>query len=457
MARHLRKPVLAFAMGVIAAGGLSQAAAVATGNGLPAATAASARPKAAHPKSAPKPSAPLGGINAGSVGYGPAEAERTIASVRALHAKVIRVEVPWAQLEPLGAGNLDSHALAYLDRLTSDAKASRIGVIALVDQTPCWASSAPPPLLASCQPYRRSQANGWPPANPADFANFVAFLAGRYGAGLTAIEVWNEPDQINEDYFAGPNKAVRYAALLRAAYPAIKQANPAVKVLAGSLVGYDGTFLRLLYAAGIKGYYDGLAVHFYSLTLSALRTFRAVEVAGGDNTPLWLDEFGWSSCYPRASIEEEQPCVTPRIQAQNVTSLYRELSATRYIAAMTLFQLHDYPGNNLFGVLTTSGARKPAFGALAKVQLSPFGAPAPVTLTLRKHGSQLLASGSGPVGDYMNMTVRVAGVLRFQAKFTLDRSNRYSIALPSTLGTRHVSVLVYQTWEGPHKGVRKHT
>jgi Cellulase (glycosyl hydrolase family 5) len=444
MARHLRKPVLAFAVGLIAASCLAPAA---SGAGVPATDASAARPAA---------SAPLGGINAGSIGYGPGEADRTIASVRALHAKVIRVEVPWAELEPLGAGNPDSHGLAYLDRLTSDAKANHIGVIMFVDDTPCWASSAPATLLASCQPHRQSQANSWPPANPADFADFVAYLAGRYGPDLTAIEVWNEPDQINEDYFAGPNKAVRYAALLRAAYPAIKQADPAVKVLAGSLVGYDGTFLRLLYAAGIKGYYDGLAVHFYSLTLASLRTFRAVEVANGDRTPLWLDEFGWTSCYPQASIEEEQPCVTPQIQAQNVTSLYRELSATSYVAAMTLFQLQDYPGNNLFGVLTTNGARKRAFGALAKVLSSPFGAPAPVTLVLHKRGSQLIASGSGPVGDYMNMTVRVRGVLRLRAKFTLDRSNRYSIALPSSLGTRGVSVIVYQTWEGPNKGVRKH-
>ena len=55
--------------------------------------------------------------------------------------------------------------------------------------------------------------------------------------------------------------------MLRAAYPAIKQANPSVPVLAGSLVGSNGVFLRALYAAGIKGYYDGLAVHFYNLTL----------------------------------------------------------------------------------------------------------------------------------------------------------------------------------------------
>ena len=99
----------------------------------------------------------------------------------------------------------------------------------------------------------------------AHYAAFVALLAQRYGDQLAAIEVWNEPDQANEHYFAGPEKPQRYAAILRAAYPAIKQAAPSVPVLGGSLVGSNGLFLRALYAAGIKGYYDGLAVHFYNL------------------------------------------------------------------------------------------------------------------------------------------------------------------------------------------------
>ena len=131
-------------------------------------------------------------------------------------------------------------------------------------------------------------------------ATFVAYLAQRYGTRLAAIEVWNEPDQSNEAYFAGPEKPQRYAAVLRAAYPAIKQANPNVPVLAGSLVGANGVFLRALYAAGIKGYYDGLAVHYYTLTLASLRSIHEVQVANGDTKPLWLNEFGWSSCWPQS-------------------------------------------------------------------------------------------------------------------------------------------------------------
>jgi hypothetical protein len=83
-------------------------------------------------------------------------------------------------------------------------------------------------------------------------------------------------------------------------------------VLAGSLVGSNGLFLKALYAAGIKGFYDGLSVHFYNLTLASLRSIHEVQLANGDPTPLWLDEFGWTQLLARTRIQQEQACVTQR-------------------------------------------------------------------------------------------------------------------------------------------------
>jgi polysaccharide biosynthesis protein PslG len=399
---------------------------------------------------------PLGGINLVGLGVEstPQDADREIAAARSLHAKIVRVELPWPVLQPHGPGALDAHALAYADRLIDEASAHGIGVIALVEASPCWATSAPKRLRHSCQPGKGSAANGWPPTNPADFATLVKELATRYGDKLTAIEVWNEPDQSNEQYFAGPHKAQRYGELLRPAYTAIKQANPNIKVLAGSLVGSNGVFLRLLYAAGIKGYYDGLAVHFYTLTLAALRQFRSVQLANGDSAPLWLDEFGWSSCYPRRKIQEEQPCVTRSVQAQNITNLYRELRTSSYVAADTLYKLRD-ARTNQFGVLTTSGGHKPSFRALASVLVSPLGSPSRVRLTLRRSGAAVVASGSGPIGDFMRLEAFQHGALRYRATFTLDRFNRFSLRLPRVLGTSGLRVRVYQEWTGRGAGAQK--
>ena len=341
--------------------------------------------------------APLGGVNVVSVGPSALSiADKTIQEAQALHAAVIRTDVPWSAVEPL-PGQFEARSEAFADRLVNDAAAAGIRVIMTVDSTPCWASSAPAPILHTCSPGRSGAANAWPPSDPSTYAAFVADLAARYGTHLAAIEVWNEPDQANQLYFAGPEKAVRYAAILRAAYPAIKAANPQIPVLAGSLVGSNGIFLRALYAAGIKGYYDGLAVHYYTVTLADLRAIHAVQLANGDTTPLWLDEFGWSNCWPRLKLQQDQPCVTSQIQAANLTALVRQLAHTPYVAAEAVYKLQD-SGPEDFGMFTAAGARKPAFGALSKVFASPFGSVAKVTLHLSKQGGTFSPAAQGRWG-----------------------------------------------------------
>jgi hypothetical protein len=400
--------------------------------------------------------APLGGLNITSVlpNQPLALADREIALARSVGAKLVRVDVPWSVMQPRAPGVFAPQALAFLDRLVSDAAASGIRVIATADNTPCWASSAPAKLLRKCVAGGASAANAWPPNDPAQYAAFVAALAARYGTRLAAIEIWNEPDQANEDYFAGPEKPRRYAAVLRAAYPAIKAANARVPVLAGSLVGSNGVFLRALYAAGIKGYYDGLSVHFYTLTLGSLRAIHEVQLASGDSTPLWLAEFGWSSCWPSHKVQQEQGCVTPQIQGANIANLFRALARTPYVAAEVLYKLRDSRLED-FGVLTGAQARKPAFGALAGVLVNPFGNPSPVTLSLRRTGDRLVASGGGPVGDYMQLEVFSGTTLRYRALFTLNSFNRYSIALPSVLGTSGLRVRVFQYWAGMSRAAQR--
>ena len=409
--------------------------------GAPASATGRAQP-------ASRATALLAGVNTAGLGPGstPVEADHTIALAHELNSKIIRIELPWSLLEPRARGQLDPQALEYTDRLMNDAATQGIAVIAMIDATPCWATSAPARLKRACVPGERGAANSYPPAQPADFAALVKTLAERYGTKMTALEVWNEPDQANEKYFAGPHKPQRYAAILKAAYTAIKQVNPQIKVLGGSLVGTNGVFLRLLYKAGIKGYYDGLGIHFYTLSLASIRAFRAVQVANGDTTPLWFDEFGWTDCYPR-KIQEEQGCVTPAAQAQNITNIFRALGSSSYIAAATLYELQD-GGTESFGVLTAKGAHKPAFAALSDVLASPIGPLSPVTLGLRKAGSKVIASGSGPVGDFMHLEVFQGSVLRFRALFTLNRFNRYSLRLPGALGTHNLRVRVYMQWTG---------
>ncbi len=391
---------------------------------------------------------PLGGVNATGISFGAptARVNQEIAWAHSLDAHVIRVEIPWSTLEP-ARGQIDPQALAFTDNLVDRAAAASIKVVALAMWTPCWASSAPASLLSKCRASTSSKAQAWTPTNPAAYGSFVAFLAARYGSKLAAIEVWNEPDQANEDYLAGPEKAKHYAEILRAAYPAIKQADPTMTVLGGSLVGSNGAFLRALYAAGIKGYYDGLSVHFYNLALASLRYLHEVQLANSDTKPLWLNEFGWSSCWPRQRIQQEQACVTKQVQATNLKNVFRSLARTPWVAAEIVYSLQGTRHED-FGVVTETGAHKPSFGALRSVFRSPFGKPSPVTIHLSRRGGRVWASGSGPVGDYLQLEAFKGKRPVYRAQFTLDRFNRYAIALPGILGTQGLSVSVFQYWSG---------
>jgi polysaccharide biosynthesis protein PslG len=405
---------------------------------------------AASPRtSAASSSSLLTGVSIGNLGYGtsPTEIGRELAWAEQLKAKVVRLEVPWAVMEPRAAGQVQPGALAFTDRLFAAAAADHIKLIMMVEDTPCWASSAPASLLRKCIPERPSAANAWPPSEPGAYAAFVAYLAQRYGSQLAAIEIWNEPDQANESYFAGPEKAARYAAVLRAAYTAIKQANPSVLVLGGSIVGVNGKFLSLLYKDGIKGYYDGLSVHFYTMTVAAVRYIHEVQLANGDSTPIWLDEFGFSSCWPGQKIQQEQACVTKQLQGVDLTDTVRLLARLPYVAATVAYKLQASNGED-FGMLSSSGAHKPAFAALSSAFADPLGPVGKVTVKLHRSGAQLVAGGSAPPGEYMELEAFRGSLLRYRSVFTLNRFNQYSLRLPSVLGTSGLRVRVYQYGQG---------
>jgi Cellulase (glycosyl hydrolase family 5) len=380
-----------------------------------------------------------------------AQTDQQISEAKALHAQVVRVELAWSALEPEAPGRLAPGPLAALDNAVNTAAADGLKVIALVQSTPCWASSAPTPVERACLPASQSEANAWPPTHPSAYGAFLAYLAQRYGGKLAAIEVWNEPDYSGEQFLAGPNKAGRYAAILKAAYPAVKRVDPGLSVLGGALVGPNGAFLRALYADGIKGYYDGFAVHFYTVTIAALRAIHEVQLQNGDHTPLWLDEFGWSTCWPQRAVQHEQGCVTESVQGTNLVDMIRQLARTPYVAAAVLYKLLDSPGEE-FGVLREDGARKLSFGAIAGAFAAPFGNPSPVTLRLRRSGGRVIASGSGPVGDYIELEALEHGSMRYRTIFIMNRFNGYAITLPASLGSKGLLVRAYQYGQGARSG-----
>jgi hypothetical protein len=300
--------------------------------------------------------------------------DRELDLARGAGAHVVRVDVGWASLEAGGPGQISDWYAKRLDAFMDGASARGLKVIVTLMGTPCWASTAPESVRQGCRgAWWDRGVSDYPPAVAADYGAVARWLTARYGAGMAALEVWNEPNLAR--FWNTPRPSGDYARLLRAAYPAAKAGDPDVPVLAGSLAGADRPFLARLYAAGIRGSYDGLAIHPYGESRAGTRAIRAAQLAAGDRAPIWVTEFGWTSCRGASG------CVSERAQADDTARAFQALGRMPYVKAATAYDLREdgtdpsaFEDN--FGLVNRDFSPKPAYAAVRAVLLHAAGARA---------------------------------------------------------------------------------
>jgi hypothetical protein len=309
--------------------------------------------------------------------------DRELDLARDAGANVVRVDVGWSSLETSGKGP-GGWYLDKLDRLVAGASARGLKVLPGVLGTPCWASSAPDSLRQGCQGswWNRDQITMYPPRDNQDFADIAVFIARRYEGKLAAIELWNEPN-LNEDRFwIAPDEPRAYAELVKAAYPRLKQAAPSLPVLAGALAYGNDAWVRGMYANGIKGNYDGLSIHPYNDgapqagSWSGIQWARALQREAGDTAPLWLTEFGWSTCRVGSGW-----CASQADQANFITAAFQALSAEPNVKAGIVYNLRNKGTNadsmeDNFGLVGRDFSVKPGYTAL-KAALTGSPPPSP--------------------------------------------------------------------------------
>lgn len=105
------------------------------------------------------------------------------------------------------------------------------------------------------------------PAGIAAYARYVRFVVKRFRGRVDQFEVWNEwniggggTPQQHAARYGSPES---YAAVLRAAYAAIKAENPAATVIGGAFAGYDYRWIEAFARADGFKYLDGFSVHPY--------------------------------------------------------------------------------------------------------------------------------------------------------------------------------------------------
>ena len=218
-----------------------------------------------------------------------------IANVKALGAPWVRMFLTWPDLEPQ-RGVFAANWIASYEQLFNELPPGTKVILDVVD-TPRWETG--------------SSDEHMPPANPNDYAAFLATLDHRWAGRVAAFELWNEED--SPAWWTGAPNAAAYAQLLQATYPAVKAADPSATLVLGGLTGNDYQYLEQVYQAGGKGYFDAVGVHtdtacnilspydflrgsddrLIADSFLAYREVHAVMLANGDDKPIWMTELSW--------------------------------------------------------------------------------------------------------------------------------------------------------------------
>jgi hypothetical protein len=286
----------------------------------------------------------------------PETVERDVDAVVAAHARWIRLDVNWARVQ---AGGPESYDWAPFDRVVRAARDRGLHVLAVLVYTPEWAR--PPGSDATHAP------------DPVRYAAFAAAAARRYSRmGVHAYEIWNEPNVVT--FWKPRPDPVAYAALLRAAHPAIAAADPRATVVTGGTAPAesDGVdvgpvdFLAGLYAAGARGNFDAVGHHPYTAPLGpgdaapwsawhqmdgTSPSLRSTMERHGDGAKrIWATEFG----APTGGADES--AVSEQRQAAMVTRAY------------ALFRRYSWSGPLFWYAARDSGAsmadREASYGLL---------------------------------------------------------------------------------------------
>ena len=350
----------------------------------------------------------------------------------------VKLLFPWRQIEGAGKGRFD---WAEADRVVRAVRAAGLRIIARLDFQRGWA--------------RRDGAHNGPPDDYRDYADYVGAFMTRYkqGSGIgtvDAVEVWNEPNLDREWGGAaiGPAGAADYVRLLQGAYRAAKQADPGVTVISAGLsptgiedgsAQPDDAYLRWMYQAGAKPYFDVLAaqanvqcpcVEAAPGTVEAFKHpsfyFRRVEqlreimVANGDaDKQVWLMEFGWTT--DRVHPAYAWYATTEQQKADLILQAFqfaREQWAP-WIGVMTLWTIADpawgpQDEQVWWSVTNPDGSTRPAYDrllrAVAARELPPAGRVPAEAGPASSGAGQLRVVGTGGEGVSLRAAPSVGAV-----------------------------------------------
>lgn len=271
-----------------------------------------------------------------------------------LGAGWVKVQVSWKVYQPQADG-YDDWLLRELDHLVSGATGRGLKVLLSVAKAPEWS--------------RVTTEMDGPPADFAQFGQFMEFLAARYQGNVAAYELWNEPN-LQREWNGAPLSAASFVELVRAGAAGVRAGDPQALIISGApattgvndgVVAIDDrVYLQAMLQNGVGDVVDAIGAHPYGWAnppwasasdgeqvapshnnhasfffSDTLRQYRSLlEQAGYGQLTLWITEFGWGS------FEGFAAPPPPEAQFMAYVSEWQQAQYTQHALAL----VHDWPG-----------------------------------------------------------------------------------------------------------------
>ncbi|MCB0076842.1 MAG: hypothetical protein KDD73_05410 [Anaerolineales bacterium] len=311
----------------------------------------------------------------------------------------VKQQIEWKVFEP----SQNNIAWGEMDLIAASARANNKQLLFSVVGAPGWARESG---------YDNSVAG--PPQNPATFASFLGKVADRYcNNGVGAIEVWNEQN-LHYEWGNLTIDPAAYMNLLRPAYNAIKAECPSMIVVSGALTPTgapaplamdDFTYLRGMYANGLKNYADAIGIHpsgynlppdidhtqactyiqqtnasftgpcdnphhSWSFKSTVDGSYTIMQQNGDTSKKLWATEFGWASQNPPFHPDYGYAADNTRQeQASWTVAAYQYMRDSGKVGGAFLWNLNfrvvaDGTEKAQWGIVENNGAPTPAYNSL---------------------------------------------------------------------------------------------
>jgi CDP-paratose 2-epimerase len=206
-------------------------------------------------------------------------AEEVLADLGRLGVRHLRTGFSWADyLTPQGPRWFDW----LIPRLARE-----------VDVLPCFTYT--PPSLGR-EPHTAS-----PPRVPKDYADFLDHVLQRYGEHFSHVELWNEPNNLNDwDYRLDPGWEIFREMITKAAFWCRRLG---FRTVLGGMAPTDPAWLRAMAHGGLLEHIDVVGMHGFPGTWESdrdgwQRPLESVREVLGECAPrirLWLTEGGYST------------------------------------------------------------------------------------------------------------------------------------------------------------------